>query len=513
MALFSWNSIGQNKVVEINPDKTYQRINNFTASDAWSGNFVGKYWGEDQKKQIAEWLFSTQFDESGNPKGIGLSMWRVNLGAGTFEQENADILPMQRRAESFLTVDGKNYDWGKCVGQQYFMRKAKEYGCNNFLLFSNSPLIQYTLNGKGYAGSMKANLKEDSFTAYADYLTTVITHFSKDGFNIQYLSPINEPQLEWNKAVQEGSPWRSGDIYKLISALDKSMIDKQIVNTKIYVGEACGLEHLYDSTWVRKRFNYDDGPDLMIKTFFDPQSKTYLGEMKSVAPLISGHSYGSHTKNKRMREVRQSVAHECRKYNIPFQESEWCMLPELTPPMDGFTQDWYKGNRTDIQVALLLGRIIYSDLVDANAEGWGYWKGMEINGDHALITLLPKNNNLLNGGTVLSNKILWALGNYSLFIRPGYQRIETNGADDLNSVVISSFISPQKDKLVIVAVNSGFKSQLTKIELPKSYLKKIRKVSEYRTDRNSDLTHIGSVELSNIIIPSRALLTIVVDLN
>ena len=104
---------GQVKHISVNPSKTFQVIDNFAASDAWSGNFVGKYWSDTAKQQIAEWLFSTEYDATGSPKGIGLSLWRVNVGAGTLEQADADIMPLQRRAESFLTVDGKDYDWGK----------------------------------------------------------------------------------------------------------------------------------------------------------------------------------------------------------------------------------------------------------------------------------------------------------------------------------------------------------------------------------------------------------------
>lgn len=66
--------IAQHLHTTINPDITFQTIDNFTASDAWSGNFVGKYWGKDQKEQIARWLFSHETDEAGNPKGIALSM-------------------------------------------------------------------------------------------------------------------------------------------------------------------------------------------------------------------------------------------------------------------------------------------------------------------------------------------------------------------------------------------------------------------------------------------------------
>ena len=140
----------QQKIV-IDPQVRHQTMEFFGAADAWSGNFVGKYWSENSKKEIADYLFSQEYDASGNPAGIGLSIWRVNLGAGTLEQPGADIYPYQRRAESYMSLDGKGYDWGKCSGHEYFMQAAKERGCNQFILFSNSPLVQYTINGKGYS--------------------------------------------------------------------------------------------------------------------------------------------------------------------------------------------------------------------------------------------------------------------------------------------------------------------------------------------------------------------------
>src|SRR5690606_27202530 len=114
------DSIGLNSrelhTIEIDPFSTSQRIDHFAASDAWSGNFVGQYWASPQKEQIARWLFSNQLDDSGSAEGIGLSLWRVNIGAGTLEQDSAYISPFQRRAESSLTKDGMSFDWGKSSG-------------------------------------------------------------------------------------------------------------------------------------------------------------------------------------------------------------------------------------------------------------------------------------------------------------------------------------------------------------------------------------------------------------
>src|SRR5690606_36786725 len=105
---------------------------------------------------------------------------------------------------------GKTYDWTKSAGQQYFMQKAIEYGCNSFLLFSNSPPVQYTKNGKGWSGSAGyANISPEGYQLFAEYLAHVTDYFiNTKKWNIRYISPFNEPQVKWNTPRQEGSPWR-----------------------------------------------------------------------------------------------------------------------------------------------------------------------------------------------------------------------------------------------------------------------------------------------------------------
>ena len=214
--------------VKIDASKTHQKIDNFAAADAWSGQFVGQYFNDAQKGQVAKWLFSQKIGADGNPEGIGLSLWRVNLGGGTAEQDGADISRFHYREEAFLTKDGRNYDWGKCAGQQYFMKKAKEYGCDKFLLFSNTPPVHWTRNGKGYGqpGDPKANIKPDCYGKFADYMADVAKHFQDGGYNIAYISPINEPQVNWDSNRQEGSTWECSQMKKVFVELDRAITQR-----------------------------------------------------------------------------------------------------------------------------------------------------------------------------------------------------------------------------------------------------------------------------------------------
>lgn len=513
-ALFAFTAAAQQKIT-IDPGTRHQTVEFFGAADAWSGNFVGKYWNEYRKKEIADYLFSQEYDPSGNPVGIGLSIWRVNLGAGTLEQPEADIYPYQRRAESYMTADGKGYDWGKCAGQEYFMQAAKERGCNSFILFSNSPHVQYTLNGKGYATTDgQANLREDCYDAYADYLADIAEHLMEKGYNIPYISPINEPQVDWIRPAQEGSPWRNGEMYRMVKALDNTLgRSGKFDSTRIFIAESARLKALCQQMPdLLERFRNDtiESPGNQLRTFFDKNSPYYVGDLRHMEMEFTAHPYHNHFSSKELREVHRLAAKEIKKYGVDFHSSEWCLLPS-SEQYEGITSDWAKGNHADIQASLMMARIIHCDFVDTDAVSWCYWKGMELNGNHALVALHATDGDIHKGGYVSANKMLWTLGNYSRFVRPGYTRITLEGADDLNTLAGSAFISPDGSTITTVFVNSSFEDIRIELALPKSYKK--AKISSYRTDARHDLAKCITGKDGLHTIGARGVTTIVMELN
>ena len=512
--IFSATLMAQQRV-SINPEIQHQTIEFFGAADAWSGNFVGKYWGEVQKRKIADYLFSQEIDATGNPVGIGLSIWRVNLGAGTLEQPEADIYPFQRRAESYMTVDGKGYDWGKCAGQEYFMQAAKERGCNQFILFSNSPLVHHTINGRGYSSHAdRSNLRENCYDAYAKYIVDVTEHLMNKGYNIPYISPINEPQVNWVTNSQEGSPWRNREIYQMTKALDKALCSTSNMNdVRMFIAETAQLRALYEKqTYLVNQFSKDtlETPGSQLYMFFDEQSPYYLGNLKHLEKEFTAHPYHNHYSSEELREVHLKVGVEAKKYGLDYHSSEWCLLP-TSKRYGGITEDWHPGNHGDIQAALMMARLIHSDFVDVNAVSWCYWKGMELRGDHALIALHAKDGDIHKGGYVTANKMLWVLGNYSRFIRPGYKRIELSNADDLDTLAGTAFISPDAHQMVMVFVNSDFENKNVEIVLPKKWEKKIKQITSYLTDARHDLTASTLGKSMKTNIAPRGVTTLVID--
>src|SRR5690554_6232948 len=66
-----------------------QTIHSFGASDCWTAKFVGGWADESKKNQVADYLFSMDTLGNGSPAGIGLTLWRFNIGGGSLEQGTA----------------------------------------------------------------------------------------------------------------------------------------------------------------------------------------------------------------------------------------------------------------------------------------------------------------------------------------------------------------------------------------------------------------------------------------
>ena len=128
----------------VNPKSPQQTIEHFGASDAWSMQSIGLWPEENVQNQIADWLFSTENDENGQPRGIGLSLWRFNLGAGSAEQGDSSYINKDTRTECFLRYDG-TYDWTRQPGQVKFLKMAKQRGVPYMLAFLNSPPVYFTV--------------------------------------------------------------------------------------------------------------------------------------------------------------------------------------------------------------------------------------------------------------------------------------------------------------------------------------------------------------------------------
>lgn len=503
------NSGRQPVIITLDANDIAQTIHNIGASGCWFSEPVGKYWPGEKRERIAELLFSRKMDNAGNPRGIGLSAWRFNIGGGTAEQgDSSGIKDPNHRVECFLSPDG-SYDWNKQSGYRWFLKKAKDYGVENLIAFTNTPPVQYTLNGLGYKTEKDstANLKPERFTSYADFLTDVIKHFDKEGLHFNYISPVNEPQWEWTgkfgEAKQEGSPWTNEEIYRVVKPLDSSLQAKKL-QTKILAAEAGMLTFLYSNNTSASR---------QIQRFFADTSRLSFVNFPSVPRLIDGHSYFTDTNDSNLTDVRKHLADTATKYGIEFWQSEYCMLGE------GY-KEGFKEKRSAMDCALFLAKVIHNDLVVGNASAWQYWNAYEpgkadFNTLYYLIALQPDPD--FKNGSYTETKNLWALGHYSLFIRPGMQRLKIQRSDKINDIEAAqkTMVSAYKDdngKMVIVALNYTGQEQSLSLNIENS--KPVKSVRSYVTtaakNKNMEASILKGIN-DNVVLPPRSITTIVIN--
>jgi O-glycosyl hydrolase len=493
--------------ITVDAKHTAQTMANIGASGCWFSEGIGKYWPLAKREKMAELLFSKQTLADGTPKGIGLSAWRFNIGGGTAEQgDKSGIVDFRKRVECFLNPDG-TYDWSKQAGYQWFLQKAKDYGVENLIAFSNIPPVQFTQNGLGYKTDKdyKANLKADKYDAYADFLTEVVKHFDKQGLHFNYLSPVNEPQWDWSnkpgQASQEGSPWSNAEIYKVINSVDASLSKKKL-STKILTTEAGQLNFLYSG---------NNHASNQIQEFYADNGKYSLNKLKHMPRIVAAHSYFTDNGDKNIIDIRQNVADTAAKYKVDYWQSEYSMLA------DGY-KEGNKGRRSQIDCALFLAKIINHDLTVGNAAAWQLWNvwepgSAEWDTRYYLIALKPNETHTDGDFTITKN--LWALGNYSRFVRPGMQRLVTTRNDALTptrvaqDVMISAF-KGDKNALIMVVINYTNETRSINPEL-KSF-KSLKRYRTYTTSVNDDLKPSAMFPLNGAIaLQPRSVTTIVFD--
>ena len=114
-------------------------------------------------------------------------------------------------------------------------------------------------------------------------------------------------------------------------------------------------------------------------------------------------------------------------------------------------------------------------------------------------------------GVAHDSKLMWMLGNWSRFVRPGMKRINvtTPNPDPIiacKDVMISAFKDDATRKVVLVFVNVGTlnrKYNLENLNLVNNVL------IPYITSETSNLNKVADMLANNIVIPSKSVVTLV----
>ncbi|MEW4372315.1 glycoside hydrolase [Paenibacillus kandeliae] len=495
------------QTITINGQQHYQHIDGFGASGAWSIDHIGSEWSDKNKNRVADLLFSKH-------KGIGLSIWRFNIGAGSTATDQDIISDPWRRADSFKSAANQPYDWSQQAGQQWFLKAAKQRGVSQTVAFVNSPPVWMTKNGHGQPDDSvgSTNLKPEAVQDYAVFLADVLEHFDKQKLGFDYISPINEPTWDWNKAGQEGNRYNMQDIRNVLNALHTEL-QKRGLHTEIDAIEAVEYLSLLDNDQYaaftgKAGSTYTSGnaggkypgkySEYIKELLGDPTTAQIIGNK------MSAHAYWSDQSNPgddRLVRLRELVRDNLNRYgkNMTFWMSEYCILGDRGP-----------GRDLTMTTALDVAKVIHYDMVTTQASAWQWWLAVSKE-DYKDGLIYTDYNNPGDEQSILPSKTLWALGNYSRFVRPGAERIGLEGANDPNGLMGSAYYHDKDKQLSVVFVNSSNEDKTIHVDisnLPGG--KDVKQFEPYLTSDSADLKKQSTVSMKkDITIPARSLMTLV----
>ena len=470
----------------IDADEKGETLDGFGASACWWSQIAGK---SENMEEIAKLLYSKE--------GLGLNIYRYNIGAGSADNPNSNITDPWRKTESFYVLNEETgeyeYDFTQDADAQAFLDLCLSYGCiDTVVLFANSPHYTMTLNGQEYGNEnwWVSNLPQENYEAYAEYLITIAEYFINKGVPVKYISPINEPNWSWGvesvNQSQEGCFYNSEDIYGVFRACVKEIKERNL-DIKLAGPEAAEIGHrLYE--WFEYLYN-------------DEEIRPYLG-------ALSYHSYW--TDDNLQNKIGLGNWIKEKVDDITVEMSEWCHLP-CTSPIDS------------IDGALLQARTMANDLNYSNINSWTAWVG--VNGIGIGQDGKQYSDGLLAGNADLSEYQIamryYAVAHFSKFIPEGSVKISTEkNINDITEVkedrdgetvttimkyVVNcvSYLTPD-GKIVTVVVNDGVGRKL-------DFQVDAENMTVYTTTQTEQMKEAYKGSVTEIDLPEKSIMTIVFE--
>lgn len=260
------------------------------------------------------------------------------------------------------------------------------------------------------------------YPAYADYLVRNMREYAtRYGVRADVLSVQNEPDFAGSASTMVWTPEQLRDFVKLHLG---PRLAAERAPARLMIAE----DQFWDETSSRA-------------TLQDPEAARHIGV------------FGSHNYIKPL----QPFGGAARKIDMGYAAGRPLWMTEVCR----FGKD--SGFDPSIDDGLGWARSIHEFMTIPEASAWMYWMfqgpfGVGIAqwshvGAASLISMDPRT------GQVVTTKRLWAMGNYSRFVRPGFVRVVTP-SDPAPGVLLTAYRNATsrdavKDAAVIVAINEG----------------------------------------------------------
>lgn len=444
--------------IPVNIEDTRQVIEGFGGSNAW----MGLPGNANLRNEVVQLLFS-------KTKGIGLSIIRNRIPFRELNKDgnddkfvnkdvNGNYLYSENNGIKTYSLNWTNWDLQNTKTLITMINNLPPEEKPETLLIMSTPwtppnnvVTQWKLNVPNIQDypEIGGYLNPARYQDYADLLADYATQFSTQmGHPLSVLSIQNEPTWEPN---YESCKWDGNQIREYLKVL----------------GNRFALKNVSSSIKIMAPEDENFKEDLLVPTFADQDARNALS-------IVGVHQYDY--------KFKYNLAAQKLTNTKLYNKKLW-----MTEVSDGGPND------SSINDGLLWAQMIHYDMVIAEVNAFLYWW---------LWTNVASTNqsgssllHVVNNASILKNKRLFTIGQYSRFVRPGYYRL--NGiSEPLPGILISIYRSPDSKKLVIVGINSNSADKNVQFELQGINVES--EVQLWRTSQEEDVTEIA--RLGNCIV-------------
>ncbi|MFC8515747.1 glycoside hydrolase family 30 beta sandwich domain-containing protein [Streptomyces sp. NPDC057257] len=376
--------------------------------------------------------------------GAGLSILRLGIDSGIQPTD-----PGGPNATPKYTWDG--YD----NGQVWLAQQAKAYGVNRFYADAWTAPGYMKTNGTDANGGTLCGLAGASCAsgdwrrAYADFLVQYAKFYGQEGIGVTDLGFTNEPDWTATYDSMRLTPAQAAEFTKVLGP---------VAAANGYRLACC------DSFGWTQQKAYTSAIEA------DPVARGYV-------TTHTGHNYAS---------AVDSL--------LPTSKRTW--MSEWSPNGTTWNENWDDGSGYD---GFTVASAVNDALTKGNVSGYVYWYGASTGATRGLIQM--------DGDNYHVSKRLWALANYSRFIRPGAVRIGATTGDA--NLRLSAFRNPD-GTVAVVALNASTTATPVSFSLRNTGIT-TGTATPYLTDGTHGMAKQPAAAVSsgtlNTTVPARSLVT------
>jgi glucuronoarabinoxylan endo-1,4-beta-xylanase len=410
--------------------RSAQQIDGFGASAAFHMAQNLRNFPEPQRTQVLDLLFS-------RIKGAGLSIVRNYVGDG-----GSWGSPVNGPAPSIAPQEGV-WNWTGDEEELWIMREAGARGCTRYMSTVWSPPAWMKDNNNVIGG----RLRRDKYRAFAEYLSMYVRGYKEHhGIEIYAISPANEPDV----TVKYSSCYWSGQEFHDFLKELIPVFNRDKITAKLLLGE--------HSAWTE---------DPVLASLEDPETAPRVD-------IVGAHAYGRYSRvNFAPVSVRAGDFIKAMELKKTIWQTEVANLgPNVNTARD----------------AVYWAKVLHTHVAENRVSGWLSWWLIAPGRSGGTLIHLD-----LEKKTFTVDKRLFAMGNYSRFVRPGYVRVPID-AETAPGVLVSAYKDESSRQLVIVAINENEGAQELELRLAGAGASS---VAPCRTSATEDLAPLPEIAVTD----------------